>query len=127
MTRPRLLIVEDDATLAEVLRQAFAQRAFEVTVCAGADSALAAFPQARPDVVLTDKNLPGGTPALGSGVELVRELRKLDSAVGIIMMTAYGTLESARDTLNLGVDEYLEKPFDSIFEVVDHVRALADK
>jgi DNA-binding NtrC family response regulator len=130
MTRapqPRLLIVEDDETLADVLEQAFAQRGFEVTVAPGADAALQTFQQSRADVVLTDKNLPGGTSALASGVELVRELRKLDAAVGIIMMTAYGTLESARETLNLGVDEYIEKPFDSIFAVVDHVRALADR
>jgi DNA-binding NtrC family response regulator len=122
----RLLLVEDDATLLDILRQAFVLKGWDVDTAATADEALARFGQATPDVVLTDKNLPGGAiVAAQAGVELVRAIRRRDAAVGIVMMTAYGTLESARDTLNLGVDEYLEKPFGNLFDVVDRVGALA--
>jgi two-component system response regulator RegA len=106
----RLLLVEDEAILLDILRQAFVLKHWEVDTATTADEALARFAQTTPDVVLTDKNLPGGAiDAAQAGVELVRAIRKRDPAVGIVMMTAFGTLESARDTLNLGVDEYLEK------------------
>ena len=122
----RLLLVEDEAILSDILRQAFVLKRWEVDTAATADEALARFAQTTPDVVLTDKNLPGGAiVAAQAGVELVRAIRKRDPAVGIVMMTAFGTLESARDTLNLGVDEYLEKPFGNLFDVVDRVGALA--
>jgi DNA-binding NtrC family response regulator len=122
----RVLLVEDEATLLDILRQAFVIKRWEVDTATSADEALARFDQATPDVVLTDKNLPGGAiVAAQAGVELVRAIRKRDPAVGIVMMTAFGTLESARDTLNLGVDEYLEKPFANLFDVVDGIGALA--
>lgn len=122
----RLLLVEDDANLRDILRQAFVLKGWEVDTATTADEALARFDQATPDVVLTDKNLPGAAiVAAQAGVELVRAIRKRDPAVGIVMMTAFGTLESARDTLNLGVDEYLEKPFANLFDVVDRIGVLA--
>ena len=121
----RLLLVEDEAILRDILRQAFILKGWQVDTATTVDEALAQLAQETPDVVLTDKNLPGGAiVAAQAGVELVRAIRKRDSAVGIVMMTAFGTLESARDTLNLGVDEYLEKPFANLFDVVDRVGAL---
>jgi DNA-binding response OmpR family regulator len=124
----RLLLVEDDVTILDVLRLAFSRRGWEVHVATTADEALAMFAQAAPDVVLTDKNLPGGSIiAAQAGVELVRAIRERDRAVGIVLMTAYGTAESARDTLNLGIDEYLEKPFGDLFALVERMGALADR
>src|SRR5581483_2967317 len=124
----RLLLVEDDATLLDVLHVAFSRRGWEVHSAKSGDEALALFPQAAPDVVLTDKNLPGGSiVAAQAGVELVRAIRARDRDVGIVLMTAYGTAESARDTLNLGIDEYLEKPFGNLFEVVIRMELLADR
>jgi DNA-binding response OmpR family regulator len=121
---PRVLVVEDDTVLMDVLRQAFRTGGWEVDAVAGAADALATLAAAPGtyDILLTDKNLPGMT-----GVELIREVRRTDGAIGIVLMTGYGSVESARDTLNLGVDEYLEKPFENIFGVLDHLRALLDK
>jgi two-component system response regulator RegA len=125
---PRLLLVEDDSMLLDVLRVAFTQRGWEVSCATSVAEAISAFSQQTPDVVLTDKNLPGGAiTASQAGVELVRQLRQRDRAVGIVMMTGYGTMESARDTLNLGVDEYLEKPFASLAAVISRCAALAEK
>ncbi len=125
---PRILVVEDDTVLLDVLRQAFVQRGWEVVGAQSVAEALTVFGQQRPDVVLTDKNLPGGAiTSAQAGVELVRQIRQRDAAVGIVMMTGYGTLESARDTLNLGIDDYLEKPFGSLADVTSRLHALADK
>ncbi len=124
----RLLLVEDDATLLDVLHMAFRQRGWEVYPAQSPGEALAIFASAAPDVVLTDKNLPGGAiVSAQAGVELVRQIRQRDRFVGIILMTAFATVESARDTLNLGVDEYLEKPFDSLLAVVQRVSQLAER
>jgi two-component system response regulator (stage 0 sporulation protein F) len=123
-----LLLVEDDATLLEVLRVAFKQHGWEVTVAQSLDEGLSRFSEASFDVVLTDKNLPGGAiVAAQAGVELVRQIRQRDREVGVVLMTAYGTAESARDTLNLGVDEYLEKPFHDLFDVLDRMGRLAER
>jgi DNA-binding NtrC family response regulator len=119
--RPRILIVDDEASLLDVLRAAFQSRGWQVDTALDAESALAKFSPAV-EIVLTDKNLPGP-----SGVELVARLRNADQAVGIVMMTGYGSVESARDTLNLGVDEYLEKPFPKLFAVVDAMDELRKK
>jgi len=127
----RLLLVEDDAILLDVLRQAFTRTGWEVEGVQTVADALAAFERTPPDVVLTDKNLPtavkSGITTAQAGVELVRTLRQRDSAVGIVMMTGYGTAESARDTLNLGIDEYVEKPFPSLSDVLARLDALANK
>jgi DNA-binding response OmpR family regulator len=124
----RVLIVEDDATLLDVLRMAFTQSGWEVATAQSLAEAMTRFAEERPQVVITDKNLPGGAiAATQAGVELVRQIRAQDPDVGIALMTAYGTAESARDTLNLGVDEYLEKPFANVFAVVDRMAELADR
>jgi DNA-binding NtrC family response regulator len=124
----QVLLVEDDATLQEVLRIAFKQLGWEVTVAQSLNEGLSRFAEGRFDVVLTDKNLPGGSiVATQAGVELVRQIRQRDREVGVVLMTAYGTVESARDTLNLGVDEYLEKPFDDLVEVLARMERLAER
>jgi DNA-binding response OmpR family regulator len=111
---PRALVVDDEEALLDVMRTALGSRGWEVACATTAGDGLAQFRLDPPDVVLTDKNLPGM-----SGVDLVRELRRVDQAVGIVMITGWGSAESARETLNLGIDDYIEKPFEDIFQVVD--------
>jgi DNA-binding NtrC family response regulator len=104
-----ILIVEDDAVLGGVLQAAFG-RDWHVELVENAADALTAFREFPPDVVLTDKNLPGM-----DGMQLLAELRRLDPTVGIVVMTAYGTVESARDSIDQRVDAYVEKPFPDVF------------
>jgi DNA-binding NtrC family response regulator len=104
-----ILIVEDDAVLGGVLQAAFG-REWHVELAENAAEALIAFREFPPDVVLTDKNLPGM-----DGMQLLGELRRLDPTVGIVVMTAYGTVDSARDSIDQRVDAYIEKPFPDVF------------
>lgn len=120
--RPRILLVDDEAVVLEVLEAAFSKRGWQVDRAQSVEQALARFADGKPEVVLTDKNLPGAT-----GVDLVARLRETDVTVGLVVMTAYGSVESATDTLNLGVDEYLEKPFLDLFAVVDAMAALRER
>jgi DNA-binding NtrC family response regulator len=116
-----LLIVEDDAVLGSVLHAAFA-RDWTVELAVSADDALAAFRESPPDVVLTDKNMPGM-----DGLGLVREIRRVDPTVGIVVMTAYGTVDSARDSMDHAVDAYIEKPFPSMQELVAELGRLRER
>ena len=65
------------------------------------------------DLLLLDKNLPRM-----NGLDLLRGVRARNATVPAILMTAYASAESATETLNLGVEAYLEKPLDSLAEVV---------
>jgi DNA-binding NtrC family response regulator len=103
----------------DVLRMAFKGRGWQVETAALTEDAIACFRGAPFDIILTDKNLPDRT-----GVDFIRHVRARDDAVGIVLITAYGTVDSARETLNLGIDEYLEKPFGNVFDVVARMEKL---
>jgi DNA-binding NtrC family response regulator len=109
MTKPRVLIVDDEPSVLTLLEMAFAQRSWDLATAETGEAALASFKATRPDVVLADKNLPGI-----SGVDLIREIRKSNEDLGIILMTGYASAESAQETLNLGIDEYVQKPFEDV-------------
>ena len=109
-----VLIVDDEDALGDVLVEAFTASGFEALRASTGEEALEAF-TARPyDLLLVDKNLPGM-----SGLDLIREVRARSAAAAIVMITGYSSPESAELALNLDVDAYLEKPFESIFGMVD--------
>jgi DNA-binding NtrC family response regulator len=116
-----ILIVEDDKVLAGVLQTAF-RRSWNVEMAANADEALATFREAPPDLVLTDKNMPGM-----NGLELLHAIRRLDPHVGMVVMTAFGTEESAGDAFNVGVDAYVEKPFPDLIAFVAEMQRLCER
>jgi DNA-binding NtrC family response regulator len=116
-----ILIVEDDAVLGSVLQSAFS-REWNVSLATSADEALTMFGDSPPEVVLTDKNMPGM-----DGMSLLQMLRKLDPAVGIVVMTAYGTVDSARDSIDWRVDGYIEKPFPDVFALVREMEQLRER
>ncbi len=103
----RVLIIEDEALLARTLTQAFRERGYEVRQAATAEDAreiLADEPAF--DLMLVDHRLPGM-----SGLDLLAEVGK-PAGTRIVLMTAYGTDETRKRSLELGADLYLRKPFD---------------
>jgi DNA-binding NtrC family response regulator len=110
---PRILIVDDEPAIPRALELAFEETGWTVMAVASAEQALVKLREAPFSLYIIDKNLPGM-----SGIELVREVRKVDEAAGVLLVTGYASAASARDALNLGVDAYLEKPFADIFAVV---------
>jgi DNA-binding response OmpR family regulator len=105
----RVLLIDDEPSVLMLLEVTFKQRGWDVVKAATGEEGLSEFNRTTPDVMLVDKNLPGI-----SGVDVIREVRKQNDEVGILLITGYASAESARDTLNLGVDEYVEKPFDDV-------------
>ena len=113
----RILIVEDEAALAEPLAYLLTREGYETTVAPDGVEALAAFGRAGADLVLLDLMLPG-LP----GTEVCRELRQR-SAVPIIMLTAKDSEVDIVVGLELGADDYVTKPY-STRELLARIRAV---
>jgi two-component system response regulator RegX3 len=114
---PRILLVEDEASIAEPFARLLTREGFEPTIAPTAARAIALYEQAAPDLVLLDLNLPDG-----DGRDIARELRSR-SDVPIIMLTARGTETDRVVGLEIGADDYVVKPF-STAEVVARIRAV---
>ncbi|MFZ2261566.1 MtrAB system response regulator MtrA [Luteococcus japonicus] len=101
----RILVIDDDAALAEMLQLVLRQEGFEPSWCGHGDKALAAFREQRPDLVLLDLMLPGR-----DGIEICRDIRA-ESGVPIVMLTAKSDTMDVVVGLEAGADDYVSKPF----------------
>jgi two-component system phosphate regulon response regulator PhoB len=117
---PRVLVVEDESAIQELLRYALKQAGFEVLVVASAEQALAEIRSELPAMVLLDLMLPGM-----SGIALAKHLRAeaRTRALPIIMVTARAEETDRVQGLDLGADDYITKPF-SPKELVARIRAV---
>jgi len=120
MTAPRLLLVEDDPALAELLEFRFKAEGYVVSVTADGDEALLLAQEEAPDLVLLDWMIEGT-----SGIEVCRRLRRMQSTahVPILMLTARGAEEDRVRGLDTGADDYVTKPF-SPRELIARVGAI---
>ena len=113
----RVLVVEDDEAIADVLRRTLRQEGHEVRSSADGADALHAADEFVPDLVVLDLGLPGL-----DGVEVCRRLRA-ESDVPILILTARGDLDDRVGGLDAGADDYLVKPFERQ-ELLARLRAL---
>jgi len=113
----RILIVEDEASIAEPFARMLRREGFETTVAGTAAAALELARAQRPDLVVLDLALPDG-----DGRDVCRTLRA-ESQVPVIMLTARGTETDRIVGLELGADDYVVKPF-SAAEVIARIRAV---
>jgi DNA-binding response OmpR family regulator len=113
----KVLLVEDEASIAEPFARALARNGFEPTIAPTAADALRLAAEAPPDVVLLDLTLPDG-----DGRDVCRDLRRA-SEVPIIMLTARGTVTDRVVGLEMGADDYVVKPF-AVDEVISRIRAV---
>ena len=111
-----MLVVDDDAALAEMLSIVLRNEGFDSRLCWSGDRALAEFRDYRPDVVLLDLMLPGK-----DGIDVCREIRA-ESGVPIVMLTAKSDTVDIVVGLESGADDYVVKPFKPK-ELVARIRA----
>jgi DNA-binding NtrC family response regulator len=107
--KPRMLIVDDEASLLDILSLLFKGEQFEVDTARSADEARRALERASYDVVLSDIYMPGD----GDGLDLLKEITALENHPAVIMMTAYTSTKSAVEAMKLGAADYVSKPFDT--------------
>ncbi len=105
MTATRVLVVEDDPNIIDLVRANLLARGFDVEVATTGDAAPAAVQRYDPDIVLLDLMLPGL-----DGFEVCRTIRQ-SSQVGLIVVSARANEHDKVRALNMGADDYLTKPF----------------
>ncbi|HEX5862402.1 MAG TPA: MtrAB system response regulator MtrA [Nocardioides sp.] len=115
-TRGRVLVVDDDASLAEMLTIVLRQEGFESRMCTRGNEAMDQFREFRPDLVLLDLMLPGK-----DGIDVCKEIRS-ESGVPIVMLTAKSDTIDVVLGLESGADDYVVKPFKPK-ELVARIRA----
>lgn len=116
VSMPRVLVIDDEMGPRESLR-ILLKLECEVVCASSVEEGVRLFRASPPDLVIMDIRMPDR-----SGIEGLREIRKLDPLVSVIMLTGYGTLETAQEAMRLGANDYLKKPFDTgdLFRVVRH-------
>ncbi len=112
-----VLLVDDDEVFRERLGRALTARGFEVREAATAAAATAAARADSPEIALIDLRLPDG-----HGLDIVQELNAIDPTTCILVLTGYGSIATAVQSLKLGARDYLTKPVDA-----DQVVAAFDK
>jgi two-component system alkaline phosphatase synthesis response regulator PhoP len=118
MKQPRLLLVEDEAHIAQGLVYNLEMEGYQVTHAETGDAAMAAFKSQPFDVVILDLMLPDS-----HGIELCRQMRKSSPQLPILMLTALGEEQDRINGLKAGADDYLTKPF-SLDEFLLRVRGM---
>ena len=117
VNKQKILIVDDDYNIAELISLYLTKECFDTMIVGDGESALAAIPTFSPNLILLDLMLPGI-----DGYQVCREVRA-QSNVPIIMLSAKGEIFDKVLGLELGADDYMEKPFDSK-ELVARVKAV---
>lgn len=117
----RVLLVEDEQTLADIIADTLSEKDFTVTVAYNGVEGLRAFDRERPQVVVTDIMMPGM-----DGLSLVAELRRRDPSVPILFLSARSAAEDVVRGFEAGGNDYLRKPF-AMSELIVRLRALAGR
>jgi len=103
---PAILIVEDEAKMRRLLELNLGEQGFTTHAAADAEAGLKLLGQERIDLVVTDFRLPGM-----NGLEFLQAIKRVNAALPVVMMTAYGSVESAVEAMKMGASDYVLKPF----------------
>jgi DNA-binding NtrC family response regulator len=102
-----ILVVDDEPILRDALRRLLSLDGYDVAVAVSAEEALGCLPRQGFDVIVSDIRMPGLT-----GLQLLERSRAANPRVGVILCTAYATVDTAVEALRLGADDFLLKPFE---------------
>jgi DNA-binding NtrC family response regulator len=108
MNAPSILIVEDDANFRRVLEFQLSEAGYRITAVENGEKALELFSKHHFQIVLTDLNMPG----IG-GEEVLKRVKKASTETPVIIITAFGSIDSAVAAMKLGAFHYLTKPVNS--------------
>ncbi|MGC4040038.1 MAG: response regulator transcription factor [Flavobacterium sp.] len=117
-TKIKLLLAEDEISLAQIIKESLETRDFEVTVCPNGQDAFDYFVKERPDIVVLDVMMPKK-----DGFSVARDIRKLDKKIPVIFLTAKSQTQDVVDGFTLGGNDYIKKPF-SMEELIVRIHAL---
>ncbi len=118
----RVLVIEDDETVRDVLRSFLGQKGFEVTLAENGESGLDVLRAEKFDLIFSDLVMPGI-----SGMDVLKEVVASKIAVPVVVMTAFGTVQTAVEAMRIGAFDYITKPFnlDELMIVLDKALSVA--
>ena len=99
-------VIDDEPVIHDVLAQLLTSEGYEVEISASGEEAMEKFPSQSFDVILLDLLMPGM-----DGIEVLRRIKKVDPLAPVIIITAYGSVESAISAMKIGALDYVQKPF----------------
>ena len=108
--RMQVLVVDDEPTAREVLRLALERQGCETAVAGDAAGAIALLDRQCFHAVITDKNMPGTDHPTEGGLDVVRFAKTVNPSCAVLMMTAYASMDSAIEAMQLGAFDYVTKP-----------------
>jgi DNA-binding NtrC family response regulator len=103
----RILVVDDEVEVCNVLKEFLRSKDYEVYTALDGSTAISKVKEIRPHIVLLDIIMPG----LG-GIDVLKEIKRVDSTVGVVMVTAVPDHDLARQAIQLGAYDYITKPMD---------------
>src|ERR671921_845743 len=112
-----LLIVDDEPGMRQLLSHVFGRANHAVRAAENGAKALELLRQAPADLIVSDVKMPDM-----NGIELLRKAREFLPDAAVVMMTAFATVETAREAFKLGADDFIQKPFD-----VEEMKLIAEK
>jgi two-component system response regulator PilR (NtrC family) len=104
---PKLLIVDDEQSYRQLLNLVFQEEGYSIRTAMNGREAIAMLEEEPAGVIVTDVRMPDM-----DGIELLKAARGMLPDIGIVMMTAFATVDTARDAFKLGADDFIQKPFD---------------
>src|SRR5213083_3678649 len=104
---PQILVIDDEMGPRESLRMLLKPN-YQVHTADCVEAGIKLLKEKQPDAVITDIRMPGA-----SGIDGLRRIREIDPHVAVIMLTGFGALETAKEALRLGANDYISKPFDA--------------
>jgi two-component system, NtrC family, response regulator PilR len=122
MSKPRILIVDDEASLRETLGIIFTKEGFEARLAQNFTEGLADALRSSPDVILCDIKMPDG-----NGLDLLRKVKAEHPQIPVIMITAHTSTEDAVEAMKVGAVDYIKKPFNNDELILIVRRALGEK
>lgn len=102
----KILVVDDEQGILDLFKRVLSKEGYKVITSLSGLGALEKAKKEKPNLVILDIRMPGI-----DGIETLKRIKKIDSKLVVIMLTAYGTLDSAREALKLGAYDYITKPF----------------
>jgi DNA-binding response OmpR family regulator len=106
--KPRqVLVVDDEPTICSLMNVFLTQRGYQVQIANTGVDALDLFKTALPDIVLLDISMPGMR-----GIDVLRQMKAINAACGVIMLSAYGDDETIQEAMDMGAFCYIQKPME---------------
>lgn len=121
MNKIKVLLVEDEMTLAMIIKDTLGSKGFDVSIAHNGEEGLSMMPLVKPDVIVSDIMMP-----VMDGFEMVRRIRRTNKRIPVLFLTARSAVEDVVEGFEQGGNDYLRKPF-GIDELMVRIRSLVSR